>query len=73
MSDLTNVIQEHKKNLERKTYTVKELAQVLNISENKARQFTHAKGFPVVVIGVRRLTVISKLDSWLEDNLGIVL
>lgn len=73
MVDLTEKIQEHKKNVDRKTYSVKELAEVLGVSENKARQLTHAKDFPVLVIGVRRLTIISRLDQWLEENIGIII
>lgn len=73
MEDLTEKIKEHKKNVERKTYSVKELATILGISENKARQLTHAKDFPVIVLGKKRLTVISKLDEWLESHLGVAL
>ena len=73
MVDLTEKIQEHKKNVDRKTYLVKELAEVLGVSENKARQLTHAKGFPVMVIGRKRLTIISKLDDWIEKNIGLVI
>ncbi len=73
MVDLTEKIQEHKKNVERKTYSVKELAEVLGVSENKARQLTHAKDFPVIVIGKKRLTVISKLDGWIETHLGAII
>lgn len=73
MVDLTEKIQEHKKNVDRKTYSVKELAEVLGVSENKARQLTHAKGFPVMVIGRKRLTIISKLDDWIEKNIGLVI
>lgn len=73
MIDLTEKIQEHKKNVDRKTYSVKELAEVLGVSENKARQLTHAKGFPVLVLGRKRLTIISKLDDWIEQNIGLVM
>lgn len=67
------MIEEHKKGIKRKTLTIKELATVLGTSENKARQLTHAKDFPVLILGKSRLTVISKLDEWLEDNIGKVL
>ncbi|WP_034438579.1 helix-turn-helix domain-containing protein [Clostridium ihumii] len=71
--DLTEEIRKHKENIKRKTYTVKELAMILGVSENKARELTHAKDFPVIVLGKKRLTVISKLDDWLEGHLGIEL
>lgn len=73
MVDLTEKIQEHKKEIVRKTYTVKELAVVLGVSQTKARQLTHAKDFPVMVIGRSRLTIISKLDDWVEKNIGLVI
>ncbi len=70
VKNISNMIENHKKNIQRKTLTVKELAQVLGTSENKARQLTHSKGFPVLVLGHTRLTLISQLDAWLEDNIG---
>lgn len=73
MLDLTEKIQEHKKNVDRKTYSVKELAEVLGVSETKARQLTHAKDFPVLVLGRKRLTIISKLDEWIEENIGLII
>lgn len=72
MKDLSNMVNEHKKKVQRKTLTVKELAKVMGVSENKARQLTHADGFPVLVLGQTRLTIISMLDEWLENNIGQV-
>ncbi|MCW6111624.1 helix-turn-helix domain-containing protein [Clostridium sporogenes] len=73
MVNVTKMVEEHKKDIAKKTLTVKELAQVIGVSENKARQLTHAENFPVIVVGRTRLTVISKLDSWIENNLGLVI
>jgi excisionase family DNA binding protein len=70
MEDLSAKVAEHKKEIMRKTLTVPELAKVLGTSTNKARQLTHAKGFPVLVLGQTRLTIISRLDDWLENNFG---
>lgn len=70
MVNYTELKKDHEKKIERKTYTVKELATVLGIGENKARQLTHAKGFPIIVFGVKRLTIISRLDEWIENNIG---
>ena len=69
MKDISKMVEDHKKEIAKKTLTVKELAEVLQISENKARQLTYAKDFPVIVLGRTRLTVISKLDEWLEITL----
>lgn len=68
--DLTEKVKEQKKNIEKKTLTVKELAQVLGVGENKARQLTHVKGFPCVVIGKKRIIPISQLEKWLETSIG---
>jgi len=70
MEDISSKIQEHKKDIRRRTLTIDELAEVLGTSKNKARQITHSKGFPVIVLGKSRLTIISSLDDWLENNIG---
>ena len=70
MFDIEEQKQLQTKNIMQKTYSVKQLAEVLNIGENKARCLTHVDGFPVLVLGTRRLTIISKLDEWLENNMG---
>jgi len=70
MKDISKIVEEHKKEIAKKTLTIEELAEILQISKNKARQLTHAKDFPVIVLGRTRLTVISKLDEWLENNFG---
>lgn len=72
VKDLTQKVIEQKKEIERKTLTIKELAAVLGVGEDKARQLTHTKGFPVVVLGKRRLIIASRLDSWLDENIGRV-
>ena len=70
VKDISNIIQEHKKDIRRRTLTIQELAEVLGTSENKARQIPHSKGFPILILGKSRLTIVSKLDEWLEDNIG---
>lgn len=70
MIDLTEMIKEQKRDISRKTCSVKEFAEMINASENKARQLTHAQGFPVIVLGKKRLIVLSKVDEWLERNIG---
>ncbi|MDY3366486.1 DNA-binding protein [Zhenhengia yiwuensis] len=71
--ELTESIKEHRKKIERSTLTVKELAEVLGIGTTKARQLTHKDGWPVIVIAGKRLTVISGLEKWLENNIGQVI
>ncbi len=71
INDLTEKVAEQKKNIERQTLSVKELAQVLGIGENKARQLTRSRGFPCLRIGSRTLIPISQLEKWLENNIGM--
>lgn len=70
MIDLTEMINNQKREINRRTCSVKEFANMINASENKARQLTHATGFPVIVLGKKRLIVLSKVDEWLEKNIG---
>lgn len=68
--DLTEKVKEQKKNIERKTLNVKELAQVLGIGQTKARELCKTKGFPVIKIGNRYLVPITRLEEWLNNNIG---
>ena len=68
IEDLTAKVNEQKKNIERQTLTVKELAQVMGIGENSARQLTRRKGFPVIRVGSRILIPIRKFEDWLNNE-----
>lgn len=48
----------------------KELCQVLGIGTNTARELIRKPDFPVLYVGNRARVVVSKLDKWLEDNVG---
>ena len=49
------------------TYTVQEAAQVLGVSTSNMYQIIRMQGFPVIVIGKRRLIPIKKLETWMEE------
>ena len=66
-------IQEYKKNLERKTCNTKELAEMLGVSEAKARRVTHIEDFPKIKIGRDIRIILSQLDQFLESHLGQIL
>lgn len=51
--------------MEKLTYTVKELAELLGIGLNRAYDMTNIKGFPVIKIGSRKLVPKVALDQWL--------
>lgn len=66
--DLTEKVKEQKKNIERQTLNIKELAQVMGCGENKARQIVRSKGFPCIKVGNRYLVPIAKFEEWLNDQ-----
>lgn len=68
--DLTQKVQEQKKNIERKTLNIKELAQVLGVGQTKARELCKTSGFPVIKIGNRYLIPITRLEEWINNNVG---
>lgn len=68
--NLTEKVNEHRKNIEKKTLSVKEFAEVMGCSENAARQMCRRKDAPVVMVGNRYKVIISRIDSWLEQLIG---
>lgn len=66
-------IQEYRERLKKKTCNVKELAEILDISIDKARRLTHIEGFPCMRLGRDIRIILSKLDEWLEEHIGEVL
>lgn len=63
-------INEYRKMVLKKTCDVKELSKIIGVSEAKARRLTHIDGFPIICIGRNRRIILSKLDEWLENNIG---
>lgn len=70
IEELTEKVQTHKQKVERKTISVKELADILGVSYNKANTLTHRDDAPILVIGRTRRIIISKIDSWLDSMIG---
>ncbi|SPZ49724.1 Uncharacterised protein [Sarcina ventriculi] len=70
IEELTEKVQAHKHKVERKTISVRELADILGVSYNKANILTHRNDAPVLVIGRTRRIIISKIDSWLDNMIG---
>ena len=63
-------IEEYREKVKKKTCSIKELADIIGVSEVKARRLTHIADFPVIMIGRNRRIILSKLDEWLENHLG---
>ncbi len=56
------------KNSDKLTYTVPEMAKVLNIGRNKAYELVKTEGFPVVYIGSTIRIPIKALRKWLNET-----
>ncbi|HBJ1649826.1 helix-turn-helix domain-containing protein [Clostridium botulinum] len=63
-------INEYRELVKKRTCDVKELSEIIGVSEAKARRLTHIDGFPIICIGRNRRIILSKLDDWLETNIG---
>ena len=53
------------------TYSVAEAAEVLGISVTKMYQVIRMEGFPVIVLGKRRIIPIKSLDQWMEKMAAV--
>lgn len=63
-------IQEYRERLKKKTCNIKELSEILGVSQDKARRITHIEGFPKLKIGRDIRIILSKLDEFLEEHIG---
>lgn len=61
---------EFEKERMRKTCTVKELAEMLNLSYAKALQLSRMKQCPCIKVGKSKRVILSKLDEFLESLIG---
>ncbi len=50
------------------TYSVTEAAEALGVSKTAMYQIIRIKGFPVIVLGGRRLIPIEGLKRWVEEQ-----
>lgn len=54
----------------KKIITVKEFTEIYGFGMNKAYQIVSAKGFPMIKTGRKINIIASKVDEWLEKNIG---
>lgn len=64
---------EYNNDISRKTSTVKELQETLGLGYQKTMELVHRDDFPKIIVGKRILIVNSKLDQWIENNIGLSL
>lgn len=63
-------VQQYKDELRKRTSSVKEFAEMMGISLNKAYQLTRIPGAPIIKVGRNILIVNSRLDDFLESLIG---
>lgn len=66
-------IQQYRAEVKKKTCTVKELGNMLEISYAKALRLTRIEGCPCMKIGRDKRIILSKIDEFLENHIGDVL
>ena len=55
-------------NVDRKTYTVPQIAKILGISGPKAYDLAHSEKFPAIFIGRRIVIPIDLFHRWIEQQ-----
>jgi predicted DNA-binding transcriptional regulator AlpA len=58
------------KEAEKKTIRVKEFAEEYGIGINSAYEIVNAEGFPKIRLGRKILIIASRVDEWLDNNIG---
>lgn len=53
-----------------KTMTVKEFSCEYAIGENKSYEIVNMKNFPMIKCGKKIVIIRSKVDEWLENQIG---
>ena len=56
--------------MEKKFYTMKELAEIIPIGTNNLYNLVHSKGFPSVTINRRILIPIDEFEQWIKTSAG---
>ncbi len=56
--------------MDKKFYTVKELAEILPIGTSNLYSLVHAKGFPSIKINRRILIPVDEFQKWIESTSG---
>lgn len=57
----------------KKTMTVKEFCKEYGLGINKGYQIVNAKNFPKIKLGRKIIIIRSKVDEWLNSNIGLTI
>ena len=58
--------------MEKLTYSISEVAQVLGVSKPTAYALANTKSFPVLKIGKRKVIPVEGLQEWIKKNSSIL-
>ncbi|GHU72149.1 hypothetical protein AGMMS49992_07490 [Clostridia bacterium] len=50
-------------------YSVDDIGRIMGISQPKAYELAHRKGFPCIRVGSRIVIPAAKFDAWLDEEL----
>lgn len=67
-NDKVKIIEPYKN---QKLVSVQEFAKMYGIGRTKAYVLVNKKGFPCLKNGNKTLVLLSKVDEWLENNIGL--
>lgn len=56
-----------------KTLSIRQFCQIYNIGINKAYEIVNMPNFPMIRCGKKIIIISSKVDEWLESQIGKVL
>lgn len=71
VKDLTEKVKEQKKDIERKTLSIEEFAEIMDIGRDAARQMCRSSNPPPYIkIGNRYRIISSRLDQWIDSIIG---
>lgn len=68
--EINEVFKEHNDKINKKTCTIKEFAEMLGVSEKKARSISRISGCPLISIGRNKRILLNKVDEFLETLIG---
>lgn len=54
-------------------FKIEEAAERIGIGQQKLRELSEIKGFPVIKIGVKKLIIINKVEQWFYEHKGEII
>lgn len=54
----------------KKLLTLNEASEIIGIGRVKLRELTYQKGFPVLMVGSKKLIIMDEITEWLKNHKG---